>query len=228
MAFEGIMLDNSDLRLEMVNLTPQDFDRAAVLLAKAFYDNPSHQYIFTEPKTRLKLLHWGLKANLKLNLASSTARANSFALADDKPPGTRNIKAMGFWHPPEGVAIDFFTKLKSGWLLAPFVFGRENYQRLCEVLTAMEEIKQQVLGTDKAWYLNNMAVAKELRRQGIGKTILHQQLKSKVISSDCPAILMTQKQINVEFYQKVGFKIAAQSIVGTNKNAFINWCMLFG
>ena len=51
-----------------VQLIPKDFGRAADLLVKSFYYNPSHVCIFADKNTRARLLKWGLKANLKLNL----------------------------------------------------------------------------------------------------------------------------------------------------------------
>ncbi|MEM7760560.1 MAG: hypothetical protein AAF298_20880, partial [Cyanobacteria bacterium P01_A01_bin.40] len=71
---------NKNTRLELVKLAPQDFDLAAILLAEAFYQNPSHVYIFPHDLTRLKMLQWGLKANLKLNLAQPAPIGKSFAL----------------------------------------------------------------------------------------------------------------------------------------------------
>lgn len=217
-----------NLKLETVELEPPDFDLAAVLLAEAFYNNPSHEYIFVDPSTRLKSLRWGLKANLKLNLSPPMPIGQSFALVEsDQPPGMRQIKAMAFWYPPKCSSLGFITKVRSGWLLAPLKVGRATCQRLSEVMTATERIKEEVLAQNKAWYLNNMVVAKELRGTGIGTQILAQQLQSRVIPSGLPAILMTQKEMNVRFYQKLGFKIVHKSTIGTEQNAFINWCLIF-
>jgi hypothetical protein len=52
-------------------------------------------------------------------------------------------------------------------------------------------------------------------------------LQSRVIPSGFPAILMTQKEMNVKFYQKLGFKIAHKSVIGTGQDAFTNWCLIF-
>jgi GNAT superfamily N-acetyltransferase len=220
-------MEKHHTKLETAELTPRDFTGAAVLLAEAFYDNPSHEYIFVDPSTRLKSLQWGLKANLKLNLAPLSI-GQSFALVEsDLPPGIRQIKAMAFWHPPECSSLSFIAKVSSGWLLAPLKFGRATCQRLSEVMTAIEQIKEQVLAQKKAWYLNNMVVDRELRGTGIGTQLLSQQLQSRVIPSGFPAILMTQKEMNVKFYQKLGFKIAHKSVIGTGQNAFVNWCLIF-
>lgn len=138
------------MKLNTVELVPQDFDRAAILLAESFYDNPSHVYIFPNHTTRLKSLQWGLKANLKLNLSSSKSVAKSFALVKTNPSSEkRQIKAMGFWNYPKSDSIGFISKLKSGWLIMPFKLGKENSQRLEEVIDAMGQIKQKVLGKKK-------------------------------------------------------------------------------
>ena len=212
--------------INTVELTSKDFDRAADLLTEAFYNNPSHVYIFTNSNTRLKLLKWGLKANLKLNLAPPKPIGKSFALVEaNKPPGIRHIKAMAFWHPPECSSIGLMNKIKSGWLIAPLKFG-ENYQRLMEVMSAMNRIKENVLGNRKAWFLNNMVVAKELRGTGIGTKVLKNQLETVVEPSGFPVILMTQREANVRFYRRLGFEVAEESTVGSG-NAFTNWCMVW-
>ncbi|MEN9518144.1 MAG: hypothetical protein RLZZ381_732 [Cyanobacteriota bacterium] len=221
-------MEKYNIKLEIVKLTPQDFDLAAVLLAKAFYNHPVHEYIFVDPSTRMKSLQWGLKANLKLNFTPLMAIGQSCALVEkNQPPGMRQIKAMAFWYPPEYDSPGLIAQVLSGWILAPFKFDQETCKRLSQVVTTIERIKRQVLVKNKAWYLNNMVVDRELRGMGIGTELLSQQLQSRVIPSGFPAILMTQKGTNVKFYQKLGFKIAHKSTIGTGENAFTNWCLIF-
>jgi|GEM_PF-1627072 len=215
------------MTLNTIELMPQDYSHAAILLAESFYDNPSHIYIFPDSSTRLKHLQWGLKANLQLNLNSAKYIGKSFALVEaNQPPGMREIQAMAFWNYPESRSLGFVSKLKSGWLTMPFRFGVDTYHRLMEVINNMDEIKQTVLGENKAWCLNNMAVTKKLRGTGIGTKLLHQQIQTVILPSNFPAILMTQKEINVNFYQKIGFKVVQESKIGTGKSAFTNWCLL--
>ena len=211
----------------IVELKPPDFDRPADLLTEAYYNNPAHVYICPHETTRAKLLKWALKANLKLNLAPPKAIGNSFALVEEgKPPGTRKIEAMAFWHPPQRESPGLTNKLKSSWFTRPWKFGKANYQRLAEVMTAFAQIEKKVLNGKQAWFLNNMAVAEELRGKGIGTKVLHQQLGLVVKPSGFPAILMTQREANVRFYQKLGFKVADESVIGKGEDAFINWCLV--
>ena len=214
--------------MNTIELQPADFDRAADLLTEAYYNNSVHVYLCPDETTRAKLLKWGLKANLKLNLAPPKAIGNSFALVEeDKPPGTRKIKAMAFWHPPQRESPGLVNKLKSGWFIRPWKFGKASYQRLAEVMTAFARIEEKVLNGKQAWFLNNMAVAEELRGTGVGTKILKHQLETVVKPSGFPAILMTQREINVRFYQKLGFEVADETVIGNGEDAFINWCLVW-
>ena len=217
-------MQNSD-RINTVELKPADFDRAADLLTEAFYDNPAHTYILQDINSRAKLLKWGLKANLKLNLTPPKNIGRSFALVEDKPPGKRKIQAMAFWLPPESGSLGLINKLRSRWF-TPWKLGKATYQRLVEVTVALDNTKENVLNDRQAWYLNNMAVAEELRGTGVGTKVLKHQLESVVEPSGYPAILMTQKAGNVMFYQRLGFEVARELKVGSGEHAFTNWCMM--
>ena len=211
-----------------VELTSADLASASLLLAEAFFDNPSHVYIFANQPTRFKALQWGLKTYLALNLIQPDSDGQSFAFVErDKPPGIRQIKAMGFWSPPNSSDISLLSKAKTGWLSMPLRYGWSVWQRLTDVMSTMEKIKKNVNQGNPAWYLNNMAVAKSLRGNGLGSKLLKTQLQSVVASSGFPAILMTQKLENVRFYERLGFEVADQSVIGRGNNAFNSWCLIY-
>ncbi len=209
--------------LNTVELNSQDFDRAADLLAEAFFNNPAHKYIFPKESTRLEALRWLMKRNL--NLQNSIGR--SFALVEpDKNLDGRQIKAMGFWHPPHSGSINFLSMVKEGLLTMPFKFGWNEFKQLLEVLGKLDKIKYRAIGESPVWYLNNMVVAKELRGSGIGTKVLEEKLQTVVTPSGFPAILMTQREQNVKFYTKLGFEIAIALTIGVGDYAFTNWCMV--
>jgi ribosomal protein S18 acetylase RimI-like enzyme len=215
------------MNLKIVELTPQDLDYAANFIAAAFFDNPAHIYIFPESHNRFKALQWMLGANLKLNLSPQQNIGQSFALIEPhQPPGKRQIKAMGFWNPPNANSVSFLSLVKAGLLAMPFRFGWGSLPNLLEVMKANAIAKKQALNGTPAWYLNNMVVASELRGQGVGTKVLAEQLERLVEPSGFPAILDTQREINVKFYQRLGFKVASKSIVGKGQNAFVNWYLI--
>ncbi|MGL6341508.1 MAG: GNAT family N-acetyltransferase [Waterburya sp.] len=215
------------MNLKTVELTSQDLECAASFIATAFFDNPAHIYIFPNSHHRFKALQWMLGANLKLNLSPQKNIGRSFALVEsNQPPGKRQIKAMGFWNPPNADSVSFLSQVKAGLLTMPFKFGWRSLPNLFEVIKANATAKKQILNDTPAWYLNNMVVASELRGQGVGTQVLTQQLQQVVEPSGFPAILDTQREINVKFYQRLGFKVAKKSIVGKGQNAFVNWYLI--
>ena len=215
-------------KLTTVELMPADLAPASNLLAEAFFDNPSHVYIFANQSTRFKALQWGLKTNLALNLIQPDSNGRSFAFVEtDKLPGIRQIQAMGFWTPPTSGKISILSKVKTGWLTIQLRYGWSVWQRLTEVMNTMERIQNTVNKDNPAWYLNNMAVAKNLRGSGLGTKLLKTQIQSVVLPSGFPAILMTQKLENVRFYERLGFEIVDQSVIGSGENSFNSWCLIF-
>jgi len=164
-------------KLTTVELMPADLAPASNLLAEAFFDNPSHVYIFANQSTRFKALQWGLKTYLALNLIQPDSNGQSFAFVEtDKPPGRRKIQAMGFWSPPNSGEISLLSKVKTGWLTMPLRYGWSVWQRLTEVMNTIERIKHTVNKDNPVWYLNNMAVAKNLRGIGLGTKLLKTQI----------------------------------------------------
>ena len=214
-------------QINTVELKPPDFDRAANLLAEAFYHNPAHTYILGDINNRSRLLKWALKANLKQNLTPPNNIGHSFALVEaNQQPGKRQIMAMAFWHPPGCDSLGLINKLRSGWFLIPWKLGKAGYQRLVEVTIAFDSIKANISNDKKAWYVNNMVVTKELRGTGLGTRVLGHQLESVVEPSGFPAILMTQRAENVTFYRRLGFEVATESKIGSGEAASTNWCMI--
>ncbi|MGL5940884.1 MAG: GNAT family N-acetyltransferase [Waterburya sp.] len=208
-----------------LQLTPRDFDRATDLLIEAFYDNPAHVYIFmsSNESKRLKAIHWAFRLNL--NLQASIG--DSFALVEsDKPPGEREIKQMAFWHSPNSGSINLMSMVKEGLLTMPFLFGWRTFKRVIEVTEEFDAIKDRVTAKNPVWHLNNMVVAKELRGSGIGSKVLKNQLESVVDPSGFPTILMTQREVNVRFYQRLGFEVVDDSTIGSGEHKFTNWCMV--
>ena len=218
-------MKDTSIQLKTIQLTPKDFDRAVDLLVEAFYDNPAHVYIYmsSNESSRFKAIRWGFKRNL--NLQASVG--SSFALVEsDKPPGEREIKQMAFWHPPNSDSISIMSMIQQGLLTMPFRFGWGTFKRVLEVTEEFDAIKDRATAKNPVWYLNNMVVAKELRGTGIGSKVLKNQFESEIDPSGFPAILMTQREANVRFYQRLGFEVVDESIVGSGEYAFTNWCMV--
>ena len=139
--------------------------------------------------------------------------------------GGATVDAMAFWHPPGHAAVGFFAMLRSGLALAPLRVGLAGARRMFEVDDALMRLREQADAELGSWYLSNLAVRDTLRGAGLGSTLMSEQLRDIVDPSGRAASLMTQRPENVVFYERLGFEVVSDSIVGSGPLAFRNWFM---
>ena len=199
-------------------LTPELLASAAALLADAFFANPAHCYLCPDSSTRRAQLEWLLGANLRLQ---PDLRA-SFCLADGS-----TVNAMGFWTRSTAPGIGALAKLRAGLLAAPLRLGWAGVRRLFEVTREIDRDLEQALGDRPYWYLNNMVVRERLRGAGVGSRLLREQLPIvAALEPSWSIALSTQREQNVVFYRRLGFRVASERRIGTGPAAFQNWILV--
>jgi GNAT superfamily N-acetyltransferase len=200
-------------------LTPDLFPSAASLLAEAFFTNPPHVYICPNDATRYANLEWLLGANLRLQPDLGT----SFCVVEDG-----KVNAMGFWTRSSAPKIGMWAKIRVGILAAPIRLGWRGFRRLFEVTDAVELHLAEAFGDRPFVYLNNMVVRQHLRGTGVGTRLLREQLG--VVSAanpDAIIALSTQRPENVTFYDRLGFRVVLDEVVGKGATAFRSWIMMY-
>ncbi len=205
------------------NLAERDFESAAALLAEAFFYNPAHVYLFPDETQRHKALPWSLRRNL----AAQTSLDHSFCVAQESGnPPRRTIVAMGFWHVPGSASVSIRGLLRPGFLAIPIRCGLGVTRRMLEITRCLGEERRAALGSARAWYLNNMAVAARLRGSGLGSELLARELRSRIDPSGHAAALATQRPEGVRFYRRLGFEVVSDRTLGSGRHSFRNWIML--
>ena len=199
-------------------LVPRAFASAGELLADAFYDNSAHVYLFPDDASRRVHLRWllGCLARMQTGFAKSVC-----VLRDE---GT-TVDAMAFWHPPGHATLGLAALIRHGVLLGPLRLGLAATRRMFEVDDALMKLRQDADPDLRSWYLSNLVVRQALRGSGLGSSLMKTQLRDVVDASGLPATLMTQRAENVVFYERLGFGVVADSIVGSGPLAFRNWFM---
>jgi GNAT superfamily N-acetyltransferase len=204
-------------------LAERDFESAAALLAEAFFLNPAHVYIFANETHRKKALPWSLQRNL----AAQAPLEHSFCVAQESGnPPRRTIVAMGFWHAPGSASVSIRGLLRPGFLAVPIRCGLGAARRLLEITRCLADERRAALGSARAWYLNNMAVAAHLRGSGLGTELLAGELRSRIDPSGHAAALATQRPEGVRFYRRFGFEVVSDRTLGSGRRSFRNWIML--
>jgi GNAT superfamily N-acetyltransferase len=198
-------------------VTPELLDSAAALLAESFFSNPAHTYLCPDPRRRLAQLEWLLGGNLRLQDLGA-----SFCLAEGPV-----VDAMGFWTRSTAPKIGTLRKIRAGLLGAPARLGWAGVRRLFEVTGEIDRHLERAMEERPYWYLNNMVVRERLRGTGVGTRLLREQIPAVAKSEPTYAIaLSTQRPENVTFYQRLGFEVVLDRIMGSGPGAFRNWVMV--
>ncbi len=200
-----------------------DFESAAALLTEAFFTNPAHVYLFPKETQRRRALPWLLQRNL----AAQAPLDHSFCVAQESGnPPRRTIVAMGFWNPPGSPSVSVRGLLRLGFMAIPIQCGVGASQRLLKSVRYLEDERRTALGSRRAWYLNNMAVATHLRGSGLGSELLDRELRKRIDPSGHVAALATQRPENVRFYRRLGFEVVSGRSLGSGRCPFRNWIMV--
>lgn len=204
--------------MQPTSLTLMDRAPAADLLADAFYDNPAHTFIYPDPAKRRRQLRWLMHTNL----GGQFTVGRSFAARGSEG----QIAAMAFWHAPGAPKATLKQLVRFGFFSMPVLHGWPAFSRMLKSVDELEARREQCLAGQDSWYLNNMVVDPSHRGQGLGSSLLRQELTDTVKPSGFPASLTTQKKENVSFYRHLGFEVADHSRVG-GAGGFENWIMIF-
>jgi GNAT superfamily N-acetyltransferase len=189
------------------------------VMAKAFSDSPSYNYIFQGTQEyREKALEWLFEKNLELMMTkcpSSVLR------------GVRNsqgeVVCCFLWLPSQYAQLSMWEMVTAGMWQVPFRFGLSTLKRLVALLDSMEAATGKVSDENdtattttssslKQNYimLERMVVRPDHQGQSVGshalRAILQQEEESSQNSSS-DVHLETQEERNVRFYQRLGWEV---------------------
>lgn len=182
---------------KIVALDEEGLEEAARVLALAFQDDPLFTYVVPEPQERALRLPVQFAAILRFGRmfgeALATAGTPLGALvaqppgADITPERARQSGLDGFW-----TAI-----------------SRDAAMRMGRVLDIFDKVNRADVPVDN-WYVMAVGVLPEMQGRGIGSSLVR-PIMDKARESGLPCLLDTPQPRNVPFYEKLGFRIHAET-----------------
>ena len=199
--------------VQLERLDASCIPECAQVMAEAFSDSPSYNYIFQGTQEyREKALEWLFRKNLDLMMV----KCPSAVLR-----GVRNLQGevvcCFLWVPSQYADLSMWEMVTAGMWQVPFRFGLPTLKRLLSLLDSMEAASGKVgpgcgENIPKNYImLERMVVRPDHQGQGIGSQALRAVLQeerhtnSTVSSSDVH--LETQEVRNVRFYQRLGWEV---------------------
>lgn len=180
-------------RVDIVRLESSHLGEASAVLARAFNDDPAWVWLFPDPERRARVLPWLFRAGFDATAADVwTTRGEVLGAARWLPPGRAPMRVA-----PTLRAL-LVTPLRLGSATGRFfAYGR-----------AVESLRLKI-APGPHWYLAGIGVDPSAQRQGIGSALLRPGLEGAARDA-VPAVLLTNNERNLSFYERHGFEVAAE------------------
>jgi ribosomal protein S18 acetylase RimI-like enzyme len=193
--------------VEIVRLDDSRFDEASRVLARAFQDDPAWVWLFPDPRRRKRVLPWLFRVGFDVTSADVYATAGELLGAARWLPPGRSSMRIG----PTLRAL-LTTPLRLGGATSPFLaYGR-----------AVELMRAEAVPGDH-WYLAGIGVAPQHRNKGVGGALMQPGIEGAG-RDGVPAVLLTNNEANLSFYESHGFRVVREG--ETPKGGPHAWAMV--
>jgi GNAT superfamily N-acetyltransferase len=184
--------------IEVAPLAEAQLEDAGRALALAFQDDPLQSYVLPDPEERAR--------RSPAHFATFIRYGHLFGEVYTTP-GTPEGAAI--WQPP-GAAITPERAVSAGLNRLSTLIGADALERLGRVLDYREAVHHRDLPSEH-WYLMLVGVVPVQQRQGVGRALL-QPILNRADSAGLWCFLDTAQPQNVPFYQKLGFRVLAETV----------------
>jgi ribosomal protein S18 acetylase RimI-like enzyme len=184
--------------IEVLPLAEAQLEDAARALALAFQDDPLQSYVLPDPEER------ALRSPAHFSTLLRYGHLFGEAVTTQGTP-----EGAAIWQPP-GVDVTPERAVGSGLNRLLTLIGADALQRLGRVLDYLEAVHHRDLPPDH-WYLMVVGVVPARQGQGVGRALL-QPILNRADSAGLPCCLDTAQPQNVPFYQKLGFRVLAETV----------------
>jgi ribosomal protein S18 acetylase RimI-like enzyme len=193
--------------MEVVRIGKERFGEASDMLARAFFDDPAWVWLLPDAQRRAKLLPWLFRIGFDVTTADVYVTAGPLLGAARWLPPGRPAMRIG-----ATLRALVTTPLRLGTATAPFLaYGR-----------AVEQMRAEV-ARGPHWYLAGIGVEPTAQRQGVGAALLRPGVDAAA-KARVPAVLLTNNEANLGFYESHGFAVVRQG--RTPENGPNAWAMV--
>jgi GNAT superfamily N-acetyltransferase len=193
-------------------VTPDRFDDASGVLARAFFDYPMYEWLVPEGPHRLHNLRLWMRASLLWGEIVGETHAIG-----------EQMRGVAIWVRPGLVDADVDPDgSRTEWNAVEEAVGRGGMRRFDLMIETQRPLRERYM-TDRCWFLNLLGVDPAAQRTGTGSTLVGQML-ARLDAQGASSFLETEKAANVPYYLKHGYEIVHQGVLPDGGPEF--WCFL--
>ncbi len=177
-----------------IPLASTQIPQAALVLARAFYNDPFFTFALPDEARRAQVLPWFYEKFL------------NYGQRYGKVYTTASLEGVAIWLGPQKTSLTFLGILHSGLWLCPFKLDRPELQRSLRLSNYANRLHAAAI-TGRHWYLCELGVEPALQGQGVGSALLQPVVASADRQALC-CYLETNNEKNLPFYERNGFAVA--------------------
>jgi ribosomal protein S18 acetylase RimI-like enzyme len=182
-----------------IRLEPSQRRQAAALLARAFHDDPLYRLVTSDEEKRTRMLTWLFE------------RVVRYGILYGQTFTTPGLEGVAGWLPPGRSALTLGRVIRSGLYATPLKMGWAAYRRFDAYMTYADKLHARY-APELHWYLWVIGVDPSCQGKGVGSGLL-QPILAKADADGMPCYLETEREKNVRFYTKHGFRVVEQGQV---------------
>jgi ribosomal protein S18 acetylase RimI-like enzyme len=179
--------------VEVVRLERSRLGEASDVLARAFQTDPAWVWLIPDDERRRRLLPWLFRIGFDVTAADVYGTVGE-------------LRGAARWLPPGRPAMRVAPTLRA-LVTTPLRLGGATPQFLAYG-RAVETLRAEV-APGPHWYLAGIGVDPAAQRQGIGATLLQPGVDGAA-RDRLPAVLLTNNEANLSFYEGNGFRVVRE------------------
>jgi GNAT superfamily N-acetyltransferase len=168
--------------------------KAAEVLARAFFDDPFYAALLPNEASRSRKMTWFMERMLRYGLGYGHVYT------------TPAVEGVACWFPPGHTSPGAGDILRSGLSALPLRLGLGAYRRLSDFMAYTDALRTRHV-PDPHWYLLLLGVDHPCRGQGLAGRLL-QPVLERASREGRACYLETEKERNLRFYARHGFHLA--------------------
>jgi ribosomal protein S18 acetylase RimI-like enzyme len=193
--------------MDVVRIGKERLQEASDVLARAFQDDPAWVWLVPDPERRASLLPWLFRIGFDVTAADVySTPGRVLGVSRWLPPGRQSMRIV-----PTLRAL-VTTPLRLGMATGPFLaYGK-----------AVEQLRAEV-ARGAHWYLAGIGVDPSAQRRGVGSALMRPGVDGAA-AAGLPAVLLTNNEANLAFYEAQEFVVVRRS--KTPENGPKAWAMV--
>jgi ribosomal protein S18 acetylase RimI-like enzyme len=191
--------------LEIRELTRQDHDKVACLLADALLSNTAFAYVLKDCSNRQESLVYFFRVRLAVVCDMGGLSLGMFE--NGECIATATLGPISSQVPSPQVL------LRNGLIVWPFMIGFKSIYRALQIGESLTKASEMAHGKSD-WEIMMVAVSTQRQGRGLGSQLIKaalDRIRQEQRGAKTVVGLTTQKARNVKFYQKVGFSVSGEN-----------------